>query len=80
MAEDEMAVLLQDAISELQASRKQTEALVRQNQQLVEQNTDLTHRVKELVEGHSRGPQKQSGRKVQVSVHTKVRCLYLSLS
>ena len=80
MAEDEMAVLLQDAISELQASRKQTEALVRQNQQLVEQNTDLTHRVKELVEGHSRGRRKQSGPKVQVSVHTKVRCLYLSFS
>ena len=67
-----MAVLLQEAIAEIQATRKQTEALVAQNKQLVEQNSDLTDRVKDMVDGQSRVGRKQSKPKVQVSVHTKV--------
>ena len=49
MDEDDMAVLLQTAISEMQESRKQAEALMRQNQQLVDQNNQLTDKVMELV-------------------------------
>ena len=60
-----MAVLLQEAIAEIQATRKQTEALVAQN-------SDLTDRVKDMVDGQSRVGRKQSKPKVQVSVHTKV--------
>ena len=67
MADDEMAVLLQEAIVELQPSRKQTEVLVKQNQH---QNSELT---KEVVESHSRGgSQRCSKPKVEVSVHTEV--------
>lgn len=70
MADDEMAVLLQQAIAELQATRKQTEALMAQNKELVEQNSDLTGRVKDMMEGQER--RKQNKRKVEVSIHTKV--------
>lgn len=72
MADDEMAVLLQEAIAKLQATRKQTEALVAQNKQLVEQNSDLTNTVKDMMEGQSRLSRKQNKRKVEVSIHTKV--------
>ena len=72
MADDKMAVLLQSAIAELQASRKQTEELVKQNRQLVSQNSELTKHVKEVVECNSSGMRKQSKRKVEVSVRTKV--------
>ena len=45
MAEDDMAVLLQTAISEMQELRRQAEALLKQNQQLVDQNNQLTDTV-----------------------------------
>ena len=38
MAEDDIAILLRTAISEMQESRRQAEVLVRHNQQLVDQN------------------------------------------
>lgn len=73
MADDEMAVLLQQAIAELQTTRKQTEALMAQNKKLVEQNSDLTGRVKDMMEGQERlTGRKQNKRKVDVSIHTKV--------
>ena len=68
MADDDMAVLLQTAISEMQESRRQAEALMRQNQQLVDQNNQLTDKVKELVAAK----QRKQVSKVQVSVQTKV--------
>ena len=68
MADDDVAVLLQTAISEMQESRRQAETLMRQNQQLVDQNNKLTDKVKELVATKQR---KQIS-KVQVSVQTKV--------
>lgn len=46
MADDEVAVLLQDAIAELKASRVQTASLVQQNKQLMNQNSDLTEKVR----------------------------------
>lgn len=67
--DDDMAVLLQEAVAELQVSRNQTEPLVRQNQQLVEKNMELTDRVKEMMDSAS---QKHSKPRVVVSVHTKV--------
>lgn len=73
MVDDEITVLLQEAIAELQATRKQVEALAAQNKQMVEQNSDLTDRVKDMVEGQSRVGWKQSKRKVDVSVYTKVK-------
>ena len=66
-----MAVLLQAAISEMQASRRQAETLMRQNQQLVDQNSQLTDKMKELVENTQTTRRKQVS-KVQVSVQTKV--------
>ena len=77
MADDEMAVLLQEAIAELQASRKQTEALVRQNQQLIVQNTELAENMKKIsdstpCEVHRR----QAKPKVEVAIHTKVHQLH----
>ena len=68
MAEDDMAVLLQTAISEMQESRKQAEALMRQNQQLGDQNNQLTDKVMELV-ATKQCCRKQAS-KVQVSVQT----------
>ena len=68
MADDDVAVLLQTAISEMRESRRQVETLMRQNQQLVDQHNKLTNKVKELVATKQR---KQIS-KVQVSVQTKV--------
>ena len=65
MAEDDIAVLLQEAISELQASRK---TLLKQNQQLVNQNAELTQKVNQVVETHSHGDgRRKSKPKVEVS-------------
>lgn len=71
MADDheEMAVLLQEAVSEMKESRKQTKALLEQNEQLVRQNSVLAEKVMEVVEGCSRRTTKAT---VKVSVHTKV--------
>ena len=68
MAEDDIAILLQTAISEMQESRRQAEVLMRHNQQLVDQNNQLADKMKELVATKQR---KQLS-KVQVSVQTKV--------
>lgn len=73
MADDDMAVLLQTAIAEMQASRKQTEALVSQNQQLMEQNRELNQRMKTMA-GSSKS-RKSAVPKIEVSVHTKVKCV-----
>lgn len=72
MADDEMAVLLQSAIAEMQASRKQAEELMKQNQQLVDQNNDLSEKVKELVDNTAQRRCRKRVSKVQVSVQTKV--------
>ena len=64
MAEGDVAVLLQTAISEMQESRRQAETLMRQNQQLVDQNDQLTDKVKELVATK----QRKQATKIQVSV------------
>ena len=71
MADDDMAVLLQAAVAELQASRIQSEAIVRQNQKLVEQNKELTDEVKGIVES-SRRRCRSSRPTIVVSVYTKV--------
>ena len=73
MAEDsdEMAVLLQQAISEMRESQKQTKALLEQNAQLAEQNTLLAEKMKEAVEGNSRRSHAKSPQ-VKVAVYTKV--------
>lgn len=77
MADDDMAVLLQEAIAELQASRKQTEVLVKQNNQLMNQNSSLTEKVKEMLD--SRIPSRRQPKpRVEVSVHTKVICTVAS--
>lgn len=68
-----MAVLLQEAITELQATRKTTAALIAQNQELVAQNVDLTAQVKDIVDIQSRVSRQPQKRKVVVSVHTKVK-------
>ena len=68
MAEDDIAILLLTAISEMQESRRQAEVLMRHNQQLVDQNNQLADKMKELVATKQR---KQLS-KVQVSVQTKV--------
>ena len=68
MAEDDIAILLQTAISEMQESRRQADVLMRHNQQLVDQNNQLADKMKELVATKQR---KQLS-KVQVSVRTKV--------
>ena len=68
MAEDDIAILLQTAISEMQESRRQAEVLMRHNQQLVDQNNQFADKMKELVATKQR---KQLS-KVQVSVQTKV--------
>ena len=83
MSDDDLAVLLQQAITELQESRKQTETLVAQNLKLVDQNTDLTKKVTEIVDSAARKGRKKSLPKVEVSVYIKVKLsnLYtLSLS
>ena len=83
MSDDDLAVLLQQAITELQESRKQTETLVAQNLKLVDQNTDLTKKVTEIVDSASGKGRKKSLPKIVVSVYTKVKLsnLYtLSLS
>lgn len=68
--DDDMAVLLQDAIAELKASRKQAETIARQNQQLIDQNSGL---MKEIVESNQRtAGRKQPKPKIVVSVQTKV--------
>ena len=67
--DDDMAVLLQEAIAELQSSRKQTETLAQQNQELVEQNCRLADTMKEAI---ARSVRKNKP-KVEVSVFTKVR-------
>lgn len=72
MADEEMAVLLQEAISELQESRKQTSALLKQNQQLMEQNNRLSEGIKEAVKNNTLRNQQKP--KIHVSVHTKVCC------
>ena len=66
--QDNMAVLLQEAISEIQESRKQTSALLKQNQQLAEQNTKLAQTVKEAVENNT----KRSKSKTHISTYVKV--------
>ena len=69
MADDDIAVLLQEGISELQASRKQTETLLKQNQQLVNQNAELMQKVNQVVETHSYGGgRRKSKPKVEVSI------------
>ena len=68
MAEDDIAMLLQTAISEMQESRRQAEVSMRHSQQLVDQNNQLADKMKELVATKQR---KQLS-KVQVSVRTKV--------
>ena len=42
MAEDDMVVLLQTAISEMQESRRQADVLIKQNKHLMDQNNQLT--------------------------------------
>ena len=71
MADDDMAVLLQAAVAELQASRIQSEAIVRQNQKLVEQNKELMDKVKGIVES-SRRRCRSFKPTIVVSVYTKV--------
>ena len=73
MAEDsdEMAVLLQEAISEMKQSQKQTKALSEQNAELTRQNTVLADKVKEVVEGNSRRIPPKSPQ-VKVTACTKV--------
>ena len=78
MAEDDMAVLLQTAISEMQESRRQAEALMKQNKQLMDQNNQLTDKVNELVATKQR--QRKQAPKVQVSVQTKVLILIFSVT
>lgn len=67
---DEMAVLLQEAISEMKESRKQTKALLEQNKLLAEQNNSLAEQVKEVVAESSR--KKSTKSQIKVSVHIKV--------
>lgn len=64
---EEMAVLLQEAISEMKESRKQTKALLEQNGQLAEQNALLAERV-----AQASSQRTQKSPKVKVSVYTKV--------
>lgn len=68
MADDEVAVLLQEAIAEMKES---TKALFEQNQHLSQQNSLLAEQVKEVVEGTSH-KKKQIKPRVKVSIHTKV--------
>ena len=68
MAEDNIAILLQTAISEIQESRRQAEVLMRHNQRLVDQNNQIADKMKELVATK----QRTQLSKVQVSVQTKV--------
>ena len=64
--QDDLAILLQEAVSELQASRKQTNTF----KKLIDQNSDLTKKVTEVVAcGNMK---KKQGRTTVVSVHTKV--------
>ena len=72
---DNIAILLQTAISEMQESRRQAEVLMRHDQQLVDQNNQLADKMKELVATKQR---KQLS-KVQVSVQTKVLKLCTNL-
>lgn len=67
---DDLAVLLQETVAELKASRKQAEVLVQQNKELVERNSDLTNKVEEILD--SSRTKKQSKSKIEVSIHTKV--------
>lgn len=68
---DEMAILLQDAVSELKESRKQVDALMEQNQQLMSHNSDLTGKVKDFLAGNA--GRRHKALKTEVSVHTKVK-------
>lgn len=79
MADDEMAVLLQEAISELQETRKTTATLIAQNQELVAQNADLPATVKGIVEVQSHAGRQTRKRKVVVAVHTKVKLIFTDL-
>ena len=67
---DDMAILLQEAVSELQASRKQVETLMQENQRLIDQNSVLADEMEMIACNNTKGKQAKS--KVEVSVHTKV--------
>lgn len=68
---DDMAVLLQEAVAELQATRKQTETLLEKNQKLIDENSNLTDSVKEILACSREGKKREKPR-IQVSVHAKV--------